>query len=492
MKDLVLREIADVAPSIQSGEISPVEVVSATLQQVERFDPLLHSFITVFADQAMADARAAEQQITGGGYRGPLHGIPIAIKDALAVAGWPTTNGSGLWAGHVTDFDATVVTRLRSAGAIVVGKNSMHEWGMGGTCTGMYFGTVHNPWDLSRVPGGSSGGSAAAVSAGLAFGAIGTDGWGSIRTPSSYCGVVGLKPSLGLVSRFGELPPTSSSMHQVGPIARGVRDVAIMLEAIAGDDPRDPTSASRPGPGDYVGGIEAGAGGLRIGVPRSYFLAEAVAAVGNALDAAARTFSELGASIREVDVPSLRHLPLALMGTQTEAQSVLLPLALDHPGGFATPEIRFRILAGEFIREADARRARQVRSLIGQEIGRLFDEVDVVLTPCNSTPAFPIGAETVEVGDGMVVDLRQPGGQSRLTTRLTLPWNLAGVPALALPSGHGESGLPIAIHLAAARWNEALLLRAARAFENAAGGYRPPPLVAGDRVQPGMSEVPGR
>jgi aspartyl-tRNA(Asn)/glutamyl-tRNA(Gln) amidotransferase subunit A len=476
VKDLVLREIADVAPSIQSGEISPVEVVSAALQQIERFDPLLHSFITVFADQAMADARAAEQEIAGGVYRSPLHGIPIAVKDALAVAGWPTTNGSGLWAGHVTDFDATVVTRLRSAGAIVVGKNNMHEWGMGGTCTGMYFGTVHNPWDLSRVPGGSSGGSAAAVSAGMAFGAVGTDGWGSIRTPASYCGVVGLKPTPGLVSRFGEVPPTSSPMHQVGPIARGVRDVAILLEAMAGHDPLDPTSGHSAVPPTYAKGLDGELGRLRVGLPRSYFFDEALSPVREAVELAARAFEELGAEIREVDLPSLRHLPLAL-GVQTEAHSVLLPLALDHPEGFATPEIRFRILAAEFVRETDARRARQVRTMIASEVGALLAEVDLVLTPCNSTPAFPIGAGAVDVGDGGVVDLRMPGGQSRLTTRLTLPWNIAGVPAIALPSGHGHDGVPIAIQLAAARWNEALLLRAARGLEEAAGGYIPPLLV---------------
>lgn len=479
---LPLRQIADVALLIERRELSSQELVSEVLGQIARLEPKLHSFITVFEESAMSGARAADEAIGQGGYRGALHGIPIAVKDNLAVAGWPTTNGSVLWAQHVTSFDATAVSQLRAEGAVIIGKNNMHEWAMGGTCSGMHFGTVHNPWDLGRVPGGSSGGSAAAVSAGLAFGAVGNDGWGSIRTPASYCGIVGLKPSPGLVSRFGELPPTSSPIHQTGPLARSVRDVAIMLQALVGYDPLDPTSRSAPQPVDYLSGLEAGVAGLRVGVARTYFLDDAVVPVRAAVEKAADVFASLGASVSDVELDSVRHVGLALAGLQTEAQSVLLPLALEHPEGFASQDIRFRILAAELVSESDARRGRQIRNAIAAEVRALFERVDIVLAPTNSTPAFLIDADTVELGDGTAVDMKRPGGQSRVTTRLTLPWNLAGVPALSLPSDVFADGLPVGVQLVAGPWNEALLIRAARALELATGGYHPPPLVGGGVV----------
>ncbi|MEE2846973.1 MAG: amidase [Gemmatimonadota bacterium] len=474
-----LLPIEELAPQIERREISPVEVIRDVLDNVERFDGVLATFINVFDDAAIAEAESAADEIVGGRYRGPLHGIPIAIKDSIAVAGAPTTNGSKLWADHVTDFDAAVVERLRGQGAVVVGKNNMHEWGMGGTCTGMHFGTVRNPWDPNRIPGGSSGGSAAAVSAGLATAAIGADGWGSIRTPASYCGVVGLMPTQGLVSRFGELPPTSSWHHTIGPITRTVRDAAIVLDAIAGHDARDPTSVPDDRATAASDGIDEGVAGLRVGVPTSYFWDDAVPAVRAALDAARATFQAMGASVSAIDLPRLHDLPLALAAAQHESQAVLLPLALDHPEGFASAAVRLRVLAGEFLRAADRRRGMQIRNRMRAEVLDAFSTVDVILTPSNSTVAFPVDADRVAVGsDDEEVDLGTLYGQSRLTTRLTLPWNLVGVPAVSLPSGATSDGLPIGIQLAAAPMHEAALLRAARAYEAETGGYRVPPLVA--------------
>jgi len=477
--DLAVRPIESVAPLLSTGEVSPVELVDSVLDAIERYEPALRSFVSVFSDRAMADASAAAAEIRAGRYRGPLHGIPIAIKDSIAVAGSPTTNGSVLWKDHITDFDAAVVERLRRAGAIVIGKNNMHEWGMGGTCTGMHFGTVRNPWDLTRIPGGSSGGSAAAVSAGLATAAIGADGWGSIRTPASYCGVVGLMPTQGLVSRFGELPPTSSWQHTIGPITRTVGDAALVLDAVRGHDGRDPTSIRSEHAPPVVAQLDAGVDRMRIGVPRSYFFDDAIPSVRDAVSSAASVFEDLGAHVSEVDVPSLAMLPLALAASVHEAQSVLLPLALEHPAGFASQTVRYRILANEFVRAADQRRALQVRNLIRREVLELFERVDLVLTPCNSTVAFAVDADLVPIGDGEEsVDLASLFGQSRLTTRLTLPWNLSGVPAISLPSGAYVDGMPIGIQIAAGPLRESTLLAAARAYEGAAGGYRTPPLIA--------------
>ena len=471
-----LASISRLAPRIAAREISPVELVSAVLERIDRFDADLRTYIAVFAEEGIAAARAAQSAIANGNYLGPLHGIPVAVKDNIAVAGYPTTNGSVMWADHTTDFDAEVVTRLRRAGAIILGKNNMHEWGMGGTCTGMHFGTVRNPWDPSRVPGGSSGGSAAAVSAGMASAAVGTDGWGSIRTPASYCGVVGLMPTHGLVSRFGELPPTSSWHHTIGPITRTVHDAATVLDAIAGFDPQDPTSINPKRHGPYSQGLDRGIRGLRVGIPTSFFFDDALPEVTRTIQMTARTFEDLGAELVDVDLSTFYDIPFVLAAAQHESQSVLLPLALAHPDGFATEEIRYRILAGEFLTAADHRRGMQARNAMCARIREVFKTVDVVLTPCNSTVAFPIDADRVDIGGGDSVDLGKPGSQSRLTTRLTLPWNLTGRPAISIPSGNYIDGMPVGVQLAADRLREPLLLRAAAALEAAVGGYRAPPV----------------
>lgn len=477
MAETVMSTIDVLAERIRRGAMSPVTLVDAILARIRALEPLFHSYVRVLDSEAVAAAAQAEAELSSGHDRGPLHGIPVAVKDSIAVAGYPTTNGSSLMAEHITDYDATAVSRLRDAGAIIIGKSNMHEWGMGGTCTGMHFGTTRNPWDLTRVPGGSSGGSAVAVSAGLAVAAVAADGWGSVRTPASYCGVVGFKPSHGLVSRFGELPPTSSRQHQIGVITRSVPDAAIMLKAIAGYDPRDPMSLPRTPPRGLADLGEPSLEAVRIGVARSYFYDDAVPAVVAAVERAAVRFAAMGAEITEVSMPALRMLPAALAASAYESQSVLLPLALAHPDGFATPSIRFTVLAAEFVREADARRARQVRNRIRAEIQETFELVDLVLTPCNSTTAFPVDAQTVEVAAGELVDLRLPGGQSRITTRLTLPWNLAGVPAISFPSGeHDAAGLPIALHLAGRHWEDPMVLRAAYCYERSIGGFEAPPL----------------
>src|SRR5581483_4941008 len=309
MPDLSLLPIHELAPMIESRDVSPVEVTRALFDRIDRLEPRLRSFIRLEPEQALTQALAAEVEIARGGYRGPLHGIPLGIKDNIAVAGWPTTSGSALMSEFVTDYDATVVQRLRAAGATIVGKNNMHEWAMGGSCSNGPFGTVHNPWDETRVPGGSSGGSAAAVSASLIYGSLGTDGMGSIRTPASYGGVVGFKPTYGLVSRFGQLPPTSSTSDHLGPFAKDALDAAILLQAIAGYDPNDPTSIPSP-PKDYVGGIAGGIAGLRVGVPVGYFFENAAPEIGELVRAGIRALTALGAEVREVHIPWVDKIAL--------------------------------------------------------------------------------------------------------------------------------------------------------------------------------------
>lgn len=491
MTPLAYETIGRLAPWLEHGEISARELMEDVLAAVDRHEPRLNAFITIRPDEALAAARAADREIAAGRYRGPLHGIPIAVKDNIAVAGWPTTNGSSAWAGHVTDYDATVVARLRAAGAVILGKTALHEWGMGGTTSGMFFGTVHNPWDLDRVPGGSSGGSAAAVSAGLAVAALGTDGMGSVRTPAAYCGIVGLKPTHGLLSRFGDLPPTSSWLHDIGTLTRNVVDCAILLEALAGEDPADPSSVAPPADWSVALIGDGDAGSLRIGRLRGWFEADTVPDVLAAVDRASDALAAAGASVEDVEFPAAANVQLALTGLVTEAQAVLLPLALSDPTSFAGLETRNRILAAEFVRAVDVRRALQLRNRIRLEAQRIMERYDLLLLASNSTPAFPIGSESVAVGSHEErVDLRRPGAQGRITTRLSTPFSLTGQPAISVPAPVPPGGLPIGIALVGRRWQEAVVLRAARALEVATtGGYRPPPLAV---EQAGSTMTGGR
>lgn len=474
---LTFEPIATLADRIAARVLSPVDIVRDALDRIAALDPMLRAYVTVDAEGALAAAHTAEAEIGRAGPRGPLHGIPIAVKDNVAVAGLPTTNGSPLMQGHVTSFDAAAVVRLRAAGAIVIGKTALHEWAMGGTCTRQPGGPVRNPWDPARVPGGSSGGSAVAVAAGLAVAAIGTDGMGSIRTPASYCGVVGLKPTWGLVSRYGVLPPTSSGVDHVGPIGRSVADARVLLAVLAGPDPRDPTSRTRPVDGASPGPVELR--GLRIGLVRSPLDADVRPAIRAAVEDAAARLATAGADLVDVDLPVLGLAPLLGAATLSESQGLLLPLALGHPDGFANPDIRYRVLAAEFVRAADVRRARQLAARLRAEVDRALEGVDLLLLATNSTTAFEIGAETVAIGEGERVDLRQPGGQSRVTTRLALPFNIAGVPALSLPAPTLVDGLPVGLQLVGHRWQDERLLDIAALFEAAGAVYRAPPAVTG-------------
>ena len=476
MTDPADAALTELAARIAARELTAEALVSAVLARADALEARLNCFVTIRPSEALEAARAADREIARRGPRGPLHGIPVAVKDCIAVAGWPVTNGSPAWR-RVPSFDAAAVERLRAAGAIVIGKNTMHEWAMGGTCIRTPSGPVRNPWNPDRIPGGSSGGSAAAVSAGLAVAAIGTDGMGSIRTPAAFCGVVGLKPTFGRVSRYGDLPPSSSWVNHVGSITRTVADARVMLASISGPDPRDPMS--RTGPRVVARAAQRASApldpsALRVGRLRSPLDVDSLLAVTAAVDAAAARLRSLGASVEDVAVPTLGLAPLVAAGTGSETQATLLQLALEGPGTFLNPDIRYRVLAAEFVRAADVRRARQLATLIRRDLDAALRRVDVLMLPTAPTPAYPIDATRVAVGAGEVVDLGRPGGQARITTRLTFPFNVAGMPAISVPAPGLVDGLPVGIQLVAPAWADERLLDVAALIESPGDPGLPP------------------
>jgi aspartyl-tRNA(Asn)/glutamyl-tRNA(Gln) amidotransferase subunit A len=486
MNDLATISIREVAALIAKRSLSSVEVTRTLLERIDQWDSRLRTFITVDAEGALAQAQRADAVLAAGDPVGPLHGVPLGIKDNIAVADLPTTNGSHVMAQHVTDYDATVVVKLRQAGAVILGKTNMHEWGWGGTSVYTGFGSVRNPWDTDRIAGGSSGGSSAAVSASLVYGALGTDGMGSIRMPAAYCGVVGLKPTGGLVSGFGSLPPGSGSIQAIGPLAKDVADAALMLDAIAGHDPNDPLSIAAPRSGERTP-LEAGVRGLRIGVPDA-LLRDATREVQGLVQAALDTLAGLGANVHKVEIPSLRYVPLMTTpmlegdgGAQSFLRRKLIPLG---PSAFADPFIRDAALVGTLVRTADTLKAARLRNLIRKEFLGVMDEVDVLAGPTTVSAAFRIDQDAPDDADV------GPDGSLSVTiaatTSLTFPFNIVGMPAVSVPCGSTGTGLPVGLHIAGRHWEDDVVLRAAYAYEQAAtGGYTMPPMMD---HQPSLSE----
>lgn len=470
MTSLSRLTIHELAPQIQRRAVSPVEVTRECLERIEAHDGALHTFIVVRPEVALAEARAAEEEIARGSYRGPLHGLPVGIKDNIAVAGWPTTNGSALMTDHIAREDADVVQRLRRAGAVVVGKNNMHEWALGGTSGSSAFGAVGNPWDPRRTPGGSSGGSAAAVSASFVFASVGTDNKGSVRIPASYSGVVGLKPTFGLVSRYGQLPPTSATTDHIGPLTKDVQDAALLLNVMAGYDRRDPTSVPSRAK-DYTAGLDRGVDGLRVGIPTNFFYEWTAPEVAQRVREAVNVFASLGARVEEVELPGLQYVPLLDAATINEARAYLLPFARRGPSAFADPVIWERIIVGEFVRASDMVKAMRLRNALRQEFVEAMRRVDLLISPTTVTAAFP--------HDRAQDPIAANGGPAYRdsTTLLTFPYNLTGMPVVSVPCGYTSEGLPVGLSIAGRWWEDDLVLRAGFAYEQAAtGGYQRPPM----------------
>jgi aspartyl-tRNA(Asn)/glutamyl-tRNA(Gln) amidotransferase subunit A len=449
--------ISELSQRLRRREVSPVEITQDCLGRIERLDPALNAFITVMAESALAEARRAEAEILRGEWRGPLHGVPVALKDLIDTAGVRTTAASALYKDRVPDRDAEVVRRLRQAGAVILGKNNLHEFAYGGSSLVSYFGDVHNPWDLGRIAGGSSGGSAAAAVAGLAYAAIGTDTAGSIREPAALCGCVGLKPSYGRVSSRGVIL-LSPSLDHIGPLAATVEDAAIVFQAIAGYGAADITTTDVP-VADYVAALREEAKSLRVGVPRVYFFDDLDPEVASAMEHALRGISNLVAEVKEVrlDVPTDRRLQAA-ESYAYHAENVAKTPELYQP------ETLRRIRSGEKISAAEYIQRRRELDEARRSIGQVFADVDVVVTPTMPMPA-PAIAELKSDPDAL-----RPAELKLL--RNTRPFNVWGLPAISVPCGFTQSGLPIGLQIAGPHWREDMVLQLAHAYEQATAWHK--------------------
>jgi len=468
--------IADLQQKLRSREISSVELTRAYLERIAATDASINAFITVCDKEALAAAEEADRQIAAGNPES-LTGIPIALKDIFLVEGIRTTCASKILDNFVAPYDATSVVNLKNKGAVLIGKLNMDEFAMGSSNENSAAGAVKNPWDESKVTGGSSGGSAAAVAARQAVATLGTDTGGSIRQPASYCGVVGLKPTYGRVSRYGVIA-YASSLDQVGPIARNVTDCATMLGAVAGYDPLDSTSINRPVP-DYTGSLQGDLKGIRIGLPKEYFIDGLDADVKAATEAAIATYRELGAEIVDVSLPHTDYAVACYYLIATaEASSNLARydgirygVRVDNGGGLIElyrqsraagfgDEVKRRIMLGTYALssgyyDAYYLKAQKVRTLIRQDFLDAFAKVDTILTPVAPTPAFGLGEKT---DDPL---------QMYLSDIFTIPVNLAGTCAMSLPGGMSKDGLPIGLQLIGQPFAEEQLLRVGHAFEQA-------------------------
>ena len=442
----------EIAQRIRRKEVSPVEITRACLDRIEKANPALNAFITVMAESALAEALAAEAEVLRGGWRGPLHGIPVALKDLIDVAGVRTTAASAVHKDRIANQDAEVVRRLRQAGAVIVGKNNLHEFAYGGSSLVSYFGDVHNPWDVARIAGGSSGGSAAAVAGGLVYATIGTDTAGSIREPAALCGCVGIKPTYGRVSSRGVIP-LSWSLDHVGPFAATVGDAAIVLQAIAGYDSADFTTSNVP-IADYVGALREDAKPLRAGVPREYFFDDLDPEVASAMEHALRGIKGLVAELKDVqlNVPTDRTVQAA------EAYGYHAENAARTPELYQ-PETLRRVRSGEAVTAAEYIQRRRELDEARRSIADVFAEVDLLVTPSTPTAA-PTIAELKANPEAL-----RPAELKLL--RNTRPFNVWGLPAISVPCGFTKNGLPIGLQIAGPHWREDLVLRLAHAYEQA-------------------------
>ncbi len=471
MHDKTLRELA---ASLEAGEFSSRELTQALLGRIDRLDGELNSFISVTADQALAAADAADAA-RAKGEAGPLTGLPLALKDIFCTQGVKTSCGSKMLDNFEAPYDATLVEKLKAAGTVSLGKTNMDEFAMGSSNENSFYGPVKNPWDLGAVPGGSSGGSAAAVAAGLVPAALGTDTGGSIRQPAAFCGITGLKPTYGRVSRYGMIA-YASSLDQAGPMARTAEDCALLLGAIAGHDVRDSTSVARGVP-DYTATLNDSLSGLKIGLPKEYFGEGLDPAVAEAVQAAIRVYESLGATVREVSLP---HTHLAIpayyviapaeassnlsrfdgvrFGHRCDAPQDLIDLyKRSRAEGFGE-EVKRRILIGthtlsEGFFDAYYTKAQQVRRLIRQDFLDAFEEVDVLMGPASPTPAFDLGANKDPVS-------------MYLQDIYTIAINLAGIPGISVPAGF-VGRRPVGLQILGSHFAEAQLLNVAHQFQQA-------------------------
>ena len=457
------RSLADAARAIEKKEVSPVELTRICLERIERVDPVVRAFASVDADGALRAAEAAEREIRAGRYRGPLHGVPVGIKDNYDTVGVPTRNGSRVFADRMPSQDATAWVRLREAGAVMLGKTTMSE-----AAWGVDFPPVRNPWDVRRNPGLSSGGSGAAVAAGLCYMAMGSDTGGSIRIPAGLSGVVGLKATYGRVPRSGVVPHTWSLDH-AGPLTRRVEDCAVVLAAVAGHDARDPASANVP-VGDYLRNLKQGVRGLRIGVPREHFWERMEDGIEPAVREALSELERAGARVVDVSIPHMAGALGAILVTEMASVTAWHDRYLREPERRAryTPEVRFLMDAGKFVFATDFLKAQRLRRVLIDEVRAVFAGVDVLATPSLPLRAWEVSESHVQIGG-------QAEHVLHACWRYTYPWNLTGLPALSVPCGFA-GGLPVGLQLVGQPFDEAMILRAGHAYQEATRWHdmRPP------------------
>jgi aspartyl-tRNA(Asn)/glutamyl-tRNA(Gln) amidotransferase subunit A len=455
--------IREAAESLRARRFSSLELTTSALGRIERLNPQLNAFITVTAEQALERARQADRELAAGRDRGPLHGIPIAHKDLIATRGVRTTAGSRLYQNYLPAEDATVVEKLDAAGAVSLGKLNLHELAFGITSANPHFGAVHNPWNTGHIPGGSSGGSGAAVAAGIVYAAMGSDTGGSIRVPAAFCGTVGLKPTYGRVSRHGVFP-LAYSLDHMGPLTRTVRDAAMVLNAIAGHDPRDPASSRHPA-ADYVPDEGCNIRGLRLGVPENFFFERLDSDVESAVRGAIARAASLGAEIRPVTVPDVAALNVvARVILMAEAAATLEP-NLENRDLFGA-DVLALLDQGRLLAATDYVNAQRLRRRMQHAFAALWNAVDCLLIPTAPITAPAIGQSTVRL-KGSEEDVRLA------TTRLVRGINALGWPALSIPCGLSGSGLPIGLQIVGPPFAEALVLRIGAALED--GGVGIPP-----------------
>ena len=469
--ELCYMSAGELSRLVKRREVSPVEIVEAHLARIDATEQVLNSFITLLPDEARAAAQRAEREIQAGTYRGPLHGIPVGLKDLYNTAGVRTTSGSRIFDTFVPSEDCTVAARFREAGAILLGKLNLHQLAYGPTGENPDYGHMHNPWNPEMVAGGSSGGSGSATASGQCTVTTGSDTGGSIRVPAALCGIVGLKPTFGLVSRYG-LTPLSWSLDHPGPMVRTVEDAALAMNAIAGHDPKDTASAQVEVP-DYAtaltGSDGAGVRGLRIGVPREYFQAPLDSQVERAVREAISVMESMGAVVTEVSFPMF-HDSQAISGAilSAEAAAYHRDLLLEQ-GHKLYPPVRLRLEAGLFVTATDYLRGQQARTLFNRQARELLEQVDLLAGPTVPVTAPKLLAAHVQVGEEEV-------GTTAALTQYTRPYNITGFPAISVPCGFSEAGLPIGLQLAGRPFDELTVLRAAHAYEQATDWHkrRPP------------------
>ena len=459
--------IREAAELVRRKKVSPVELTRACLMRIEQLNPALNAFITVTSEAALAQARIAEAEIQKGMWRGALHGIPLSLKDLFDTAGVKTTGGSALFKDRVPQEDAEVVRRLKTAGAVLVGKNNMHEFAYGGTSLVTHFGPVHNPWDQSRIAGGSSGGSAAAVAAQLCFGSMGSDTGGSIRQPAGYCGIAGLKPTYGLVSTRGVIP-LSWSLDHVGPLTRTVADAAIMLQALAGYDPLEINSQVIPVP-DYSAALRLKTSALRLGIQREVFFADIDPEIEAALTKAISVLEKLTAGITEVQLTASVQASVRIGVRATEAYAYHAPYVAKTPELYQK-ETLDRIRTGENITAPAYIQGLHDLARARRDINKVFERVDLLITPTHPILQPKISDLTGNIDKDIEI--------GTLSNRNNSPFDVYGSPAISIPCGFTREGLPIGLHIVGKHGGEATVLQLAHAYEQATDWHKRRPNLA--------------